>query len=74
MAQNPTSPEEWQECVNLCELYLRVDSARQYGLITGGPQVDVRRCEWLLRWGKRRGFMPEPETVKRMLADLVRGA
>lgn len=32
----PETAEEWQEAVDVAELYLLLESARQYGLIEGG--------------------------------------
>ena len=58
---DPKTDAEWQEAVDLAEFYLRLDSARQYGLITGGPEVNVARCEALLATGKERGFRPNIE-------------
>jgi len=38
---------------------LLLDSARQYGLVTGGPEIDVERCEEILTLGKARGIEPK---------------
>ncbi len=70
MPKNPTRPAEWQEAVNLAGLWLRVDSARKYGLITGGPGVDVDRCVAILREGQRLGYRPH-EAALEMLARLL---
>src|SRR5919109_1085224 len=35
----PQNPKEWQEAIDAAEFYLALDSARQYGLLTGGPTV-----------------------------------
>ena len=67
--KDPKTPEEWQEAVNLAETLLLVDSARQYGLITGGPVIDINRCEFILRCGRQRGYRPE----KRVVDSYVRG-
>lgn len=56
----PETAEEWQEAVNVAEFYLLLDSARQYGLIEGGPLIDIERCEELLRRGRQKGFQPRP--------------
>jgi hypothetical protein len=56
---DPVTPEEWQEAVNAAEFALLVDSARQYGLITGGPTFDVARCEDLLARGEAQGIVPD---------------
>ena len=59
----PVEPEmldERQEAVNMTEFYLLLDSARQYGLVEGGPPSGVERCEKLLQRGKQQGFQPQP--------------
>jgi hypothetical protein len=42
----------------LAETCLLLDSARQYGLVTGGPEVDVARCLELLDRGRQLGHVP----------------
>ena len=59
MTKEPETPEQWQEAVNLAEFYLLLDSARQYGLLEGGPSLDIERCEELLQRGKQQGFQPQ---------------
>ena len=60
----PSSAAEWQEAVDLADVLLRVDSAEQYGLITG-PRVDVERCERILDAGKSLGYTPRPDAITR---------
>lgn len=56
--KDPETTEEWQEAVNLSDLYLRVDSARAYGLLTGGPEVDTERCQEILDRGAKKRIHP----------------
>lgn len=56
--QEPRTKAEWKEAADMANVALLIDSARQYGLITGGPAVDVRRCEEILEKAKRRGITP----------------
>jgi len=58
---NPRDPQtsaEWQQAVDAAYACLALDSARHYGLVTGGPSVDVERCEDILARGKSRGIEP----------------
>ena len=72
--QDPQTPAEWQEAVDWAEFYTQVDSARKYGLITGGPEVDVRRCEQLLKRGAARGVQPSDDAIRVCLHALgIRG-
>ena len=63
----PGSREEWQEAVDAAHTLLLVDSARQYGLIIGGPNVHIKRCEEILRQGHERGIRPTDDCVERIL-------
>jgi hypothetical protein len=60
--RNPRTRSEWQNAVNWAELYLLVDSAKQYGLVTGGPEINTGRCDEILKRGRRRGFIPASTT------------
>lgn len=53
--QDPETPEEWQAAVDMAHFYLCLDAARRYGLISGGPEIDVDRCEDILERGQARG-------------------
>ena len=64
-AHDPRTREEWQEAVDLAEAAVRIDSARKYGLVAGGPAIDVARCETILTQGKLRGFAPIEAHVER---------
>lgn len=56
--RNPKTSAEWQEAVDAAEFYLALDSAHQYGLVEGGPQINVARCVKLLEKGKALGYQP----------------
>lgn len=57
--EQPRTDAQWQEAVNLAHAFLLIESAKRYGLITGGPTVNVDRCAELLRMGEARGFRPK---------------
>jgi hypothetical protein len=67
MRVNPKTREDWQEAVDLAHTYLLLDAARKYGLVTGGPDVDLDRCEEILAKGRRRGITPSADCVERVL-------
>lgn len=64
--EDPKTPEEWQDAANGASYWLAVDAARKYGLLTGGPDVDVARCEEILARAALWGITPAPleELVK----------
>lgn len=57
--KDPETREEWQEAANAAEFMLLLDSARQYGLVTGGPVGKIERCIWIVEEAKKRGITPE---------------
>lgn len=71
---DPETPEQWQVAVDWAELLLMVDSARQFGLIKGGPRVNISRCESILKLGANRGITPRnltDEELCRYLKQLL---
>lgn len=70
---NPHTRAEWQEAVDLAEAGLAFVSARQFGLVTGGPTFNVDRCLELLERGRQLGIEPAPDTVAQYTAVLLAG-
>jgi len=62
---DPQTPDEWQAAVDADDFLLLVDSAQQYGLITGGEGVNVERCVALLERGADQGIFPSPPDRRR---------
>jgi len=73
MIGQPKTGAEWQEAVDLAEFYLCLDSARKYGLVKGGPEINVSRCEQILADGKRRGVAPTKGCVERLTRAYIAG-
>ena len=69
-AVSPQTPEEWQTAVDAAEGALALDSCRQYGLVTGGPKVNVNRCCEIIDAGRKRGIVPSPDAVQQFVAAL----
>jgi len=69
--KNPHTKGEWQEAVDAAEAMLCLDSARKYGLVTGGPEVNVGRAVELLKRGKQLGILPAAGCVERLVKELV---
>ncbi len=49
--KNPRTAKEWQEALDAANGALAFDSAKLYGLLTGGPQVNTARCLEILKAG-----------------------
>ncbi len=58
--RDPQTTAEWQEAVDAAAFYIALDSARQYGLVTGGPMVNIERCEEIIKQGETWGTYPHP--------------
>ncbi len=68
MSDLPTTIGEWQEAVDSAHVLLLLDSARKYGLVTGGPEANIERCEEMIREGRRlHGVIPSPDAVERLV-------
>jgi hypothetical protein len=67
----PDTPEEWQTVVDAARGAIVFDAARQYGLVKGGPEVNVERCQRLLELGQLRGYTPACNAVERFVAALL---
>jgi hypothetical protein len=65
------SRRQWQDLVDLAHAGLALDSARQYGLIEGGPVINQNRCIELLRAGEKRGYRPSPDAIQKFVAAIA---
>ena len=62
-AREPETPEEWQAAVDAAQCVLLIDSAKQYGLITGGPRFDLDRAHDLITRGRALGYTPAADLL-----------
>lgn len=67
--QMPKTQAEWQDAVDAAWALLGIDSARQYGLVTGGPEVNVANCLDMVRKGEAWGITPSDDANKRFIAE-----
>ncbi len=72
MSKDPGTPEQWQEAVDLAHTFILLDAARSHGLVSGGPGVNLARCEEILARGAGLGYTPREEAVDAIVAELVR--
>ena len=63
MRLNPQTLQEWQEAVDGAAGLRAIADCKMYGLIEGGPKIDVRRCDEILERGRKRGFAPSRPAV-----------
>lgn len=71
--REPKTREEWQEAADAAEGALALDAARKFGLVTGGPVVDVERCTAILDAAAEDwGVKPRLDAIERYLQALRR--
>jgi hypothetical protein len=51
MKRDPKTPEEWQTAVDSASALRLIADCRMYGLIDGGPSIDVARCDEIVERG-----------------------
>lgn len=71
--EDPRTRGEWQEALDCAESLLGLEAARQHGLVTGGPGINVARCQEILAEGKQRNFFPDERNVASNQAALLQG-
>lgn len=69
----PRTDHEWQDAVDAAKGMLAVDAARTYGLVDGGPPVNVDRCNEILLRGAARGIVPSPTAIEQLAAEVAGG-
>jgi len=69
LPRDPHSRSEWRTAADGAYTLLLLDSCRQYGLIAGGPKVNVERCELIIRRAKMRGIHAVVDDE--LLAELI---
>lgn len=60
---DPVSKAQWQEAVDAADVLLALDAAREYGLITGGPMINMERCMKILSQGRNKGIVPSADRI-----------
>jgi hypothetical protein len=71
MKRNPRTLEEWQEAVDGAAALRMIADCKMYGLIEGGPEINVGRCDEILERGQSRGVHPSAPTEALALAYIA---
>lgn len=69
--RDPQTRAEWQQAVDAAETFRLIASARVFGLVTGGPTIDVERCEEILARGRARAIVPARAAVDAYLRAIA---
>lgn len=67
----PRTPAEWQEAVDASAAYRLIADCELYGLIEGGGEINVDRCDYILQAGKARGVLPSRPIVE-LAVEMIR--
>lgn len=74
MIRDPQTPADWQAAADAAEQLLRMSAAQRFGLVEGGPAIDVARCEQLLATAGRKGFVPQAQAVAQRVGQLAKSS
>lgn len=70
---DPKTAAEWQEAVDAAAGARAIADCKMYGLLEGGPEIDVGRCDEILERGRARGVRPSRprnELAVRLVAEI----
>ena len=65
----PITTADWQMAVDAASALMAIEAARQYGLVIGGPDVDLGRCAEILAAGLDLGIVPSPSAPSRYVGE-----
>lgn len=74
MFVDPVTDQEWQQVVNNIEVLELIDSARSYGLIKGGPEINRERCDELMAKAREKGIFVNRDAVTHTIAEMMEGS
>jgi hypothetical protein len=66
--QDPKTPDEWQEACNLAGAALALHASRASDPVGGGPEVDLARCQDIVRRARTHGIEPRNDEVEQLVA------
>lgn len=62
--REPHTLREWQEAVDVAAAARAIADCMMYGLLEGGPEIDVDRCDEIIEAGLARGVQPSKPIVE----------
>lgn len=68
--RDPRTAAEWQQAVDAAAAWRALEDCKMYGLLEGGPTVDVERCDSILERGAARGVRPSKPATELALEYL----
>lgn len=61
----PVTDEQWQDAVDAAYFVQQIELARLFGLVTGGPEINLESCAEILEDGRELGILPRLEQISR---------
>lgn len=61
----PVTDEQWQDAVDAAYFMQQIEMARLFGLVTGGPEINLESCVEILEDGRELGILPRLEQISR---------
>lgn len=71
--QDPNTPQEWQEAINRAVLFRALHASKFYGMVEGGPTIDIDRCDEIFAQAIAQGYRPNA-TLEQLLAGYIQAA
>jgi hypothetical protein len=65
---DPQTRAEWQDAVDGAAGLRAIADCKMYGLIDGGPVINLARCDQILERGKAKGIEPSKPAVDLAIA------
>lgn len=59
----PVTDEQWQDAVDAAYFIQQIEMARLFGLVTGGPEINLESCAEILEDGRKLGILPRLEQI-----------
>lgn len=72
ISNDPRTPEEWQIAVDAAAGLRLLHDCKIYGLIQGGPVIDVCRCDEIIFAGQKLGIQRSRRDVDLAMEYLMR--
>lgn len=69
--KDPQTPEQWRMAAAMAQACIVLDAARQYGLVTGGPGVNLNRCLEVVARAKARDIVPSEAEIDQAIQAIV---
>jgi hypothetical protein len=71
--QDPVTDAEWRDAVLAAAALRQIHDCKLYGLIEGGPDINVERCDELIEKGRARGVVFSEREIRDAACEMAKG-